>query len=89
MRQFTYTYLAIFTLKHKEIIVEFPDFPRAKTSGDSYEDALSMARESLEFQIFDLEDEGISLPKPSQLCDISVYKNQFIFPVKAYMNLVH
>jgi predicted RNase H-like HicB family nuclease len=45
--------------------VSFPDLPGCHTEGDNLEEALAMAKEALGLHLYNLEEDGYEIPKPS------------------------
>ncbi|MFO0109582.1 MAG: type II toxin-antitoxin system HicB family antitoxin [Alphaproteobacteria bacterium] len=74
--------------KKSDFGVSFPDFPGCITAGKTVDDAKDMAQEALSGHVAAMLDEGLSLPAPSNLEDVSNdndYKNAaayFIVSVK-------
>ena len=50
------------------VLVAFPDVPEAIAAGETEEEALSRAPEVLEMILEYYIDEGLPLPKPSDIC---------------------
>ena len=83
-----YIYPALFEYEDgQEIAVIFP-YLNAATSGFDEEDALNSARELLGLVLYGLEEDGESIPIPSNLKDIRCNKNQRTVLVDAYMPAV-
>lgn len=83
-----YVYSAIF--EHCEeggYYIEFPDFEGCFTDGEDLQQALYMARERLEIELFDYEEEGKNVPIATRPEDITVKQGQFVTPVTANMDL--
>ena len=80
-----YFYPAIFTYEEgKEIAVVFPDLNCA-TSGEDDTDALLSARELLSGRLVLMEQEGITIPPPTDLSMVESMKNERVVLVDAYM----
>ena len=71
----------------KEYSIYFPDLDVA-SSGLNEKDALFSARELLGTVIFGLEEDGEIIPKPSDISDIKVKKNEFVTLIDVYMPAV-
>jgi predicted RNase H-like HicB family nuclease len=56
--------------KKSDFGVSFPDFSGCITAGTTVDDAKDMAQEALEGHVALMQDEGMSLPPPSNLEDI-------------------
>ena len=66
--------------------VTFPDLKGCITEGDTLEEALHMAKEALELYLYNLEDDGDSIPISSLPNNIRLEdKNSFISLVEAWM----
>lgn len=79
-----YFYPATFTYEPgEEIAVVFPDLDVA-TSGEN-DDALLSARELLGCVMFGLEEDGVEIPTPSRLDQISAADNEQVVLVDVYM----
>ncbi|MCD8218931.1 MAG: type II toxin-antitoxin system HicB family antitoxin [Ruminococcus sp.] len=69
-------YPAIFTRCENEYVVDIPDFDIA-TEGKDLADAIDMARGAINLMGITWEDEGKSIPAPSDLCGIALADGQF------------
>lgn len=45
--------------------VTFPDLPGCITEGDDFEEAARNAKEALELHLYGMEEEGMTIPKPT------------------------
>ena len=80
-----YYYPAILSYEQgEEISVDFPDL-KVATSGLDDDDALNCARELLGITILGMEDDGIKLPEPTSLKEISLKKNERAILADVYM----
>ena len=50
------------------VLVAFPDVPEAIAAGDNEDEALSRAPEMLEMVLGYYVEEGIPIPKPTDIC---------------------
>lgn len=57
--------------------VSFPDFPGCITAGDTFDDAMAMAKEALGFHAEGMLEDGETLPKPSSFEEIKTNKDGF------------
>jgi predicted RNase H-like HicB family nuclease len=57
--------------------VSFPDFPGCITAGDSFDEAMAMAKEALGFHAEGMLEDGQKIPKPSSFADIKANKDGF------------
>ena len=73
-----YIYPAVFEKEKDGYSVFFPDLTGCQTQGDSLEEALAMAKDALALYIFDIEEEHLEIPTPSNPTTIKLEKNQFI-----------
>ncbi|HBG1246771.1 TPA: type II toxin-antitoxin system HicB family antitoxin [Clostridioides difficile] len=62
--------------------VNFYDFSNIITCGDNLEKAFLMAEDALKLELFDLYSDGLEIPKPTQLNNISTKENQTAILVK-------
>ena len=60
-----YMYYAVFTQEKDYRDITFPDLTGCITFGDNLEEALYMSKDALEGYLLVLEDEKMSIPKPS------------------------
>ena len=70
-----------------EYSIFFPDLDVA-SSGLDEKDAILSARELLGTVIFGLEEDGEKIPKPSDISDIKVKKDEFVTLIDVYMPAV-
>lgn len=70
-----------------EYSIYFPDLDVA-SSGLDEKDAILSARELLGTVIFGLEVDGEKIPKPSDISDIKVKKDEFVTLIDVYMPAV-
>lgn len=62
----TYVYPAVLTREQVGgFSVEFPDLPGCLTCGDTLEETLTMAREAMSLHLYGMEEDGDSIPEPS------------------------
>ena len=67
-----YAYPAIFTEEDGGLYsVEFPDIAGCVTCGDSLPDAIEMAEDALCLMLYDMEEEGETIPTPSNIKDLA------------------
>lgn len=53
--------------------VTFPDLPGCVTCGETYEEAIEMAKEVLDLWLEVMRDDNIEIPKPSILSPVFTY----------------
>ncbi|MGL4761849.1 MAG: type II toxin-antitoxin system HicB family antitoxin [Sarcina sp.] len=83
-----YRFLAVFTKSEESYEVEFPDIENCFTFGESFDEVIKNAKDVLGLILFDMEEDKIEIPKPSDPLEIKINKNQFLMPVEVYMPLV-
>lgn len=80
-----YFYPAVFTYAEgQEIAVTFPDLDAA-TSGTDQNDALLSARELLGCVLFGMEEDGETIPSPSELKSLKLEENETCQLVDVFM----
>ena len=80
-----YFYPAVFTYEPgQEIAVVFPDLDCA-TSGETDDEALLSARELLGAVLYGLEQDGETIPAPTELRDVTLETNERAVLVDVYM----
>ncbi|MGX7078669.1 type II toxin-antitoxin system HicB family antitoxin [Gemella parahaemolysans] len=70
-----YRYYSVFTQEKDYIDITFPDLKGCITFGDNLEQALHMSKEALEGYLLVLEDEKMSIPKPSTYQELQAKLN--------------
>ncbi|MBP1935111.1 putative RNase H-like HicB family nuclease [Ammoniphilus resinae] len=80
-----YIYPSIFDYADDGISVEFPDLPGCLTCGNTEEEALRMAKEALALQLYGMEQEGETIPDPTQVKLLRVEDNQAVVLVEVWM----
>ena len=70
-----YRYYSGFTQEKDQIDITFPDLKGCITFGDNLEQALHMSKEALEGYLLALEDEKMSIPKPSTYQELQAKLN--------------
>jgi predicted RNase H-like HicB family nuclease len=55
--------------------VSFPDFPGCISAGDTFDEAIAMAKEALGFHAQGMMEDGLDIPKPSTFEKIRVDKD--------------
>nr|DAV86949.1 MAG TPA: hypothetical protein [Caudoviricetes sp.] len=76
-----YVFPAIFLKEDDGYSVKFPDIDGAFTCGETFEEALLMAKDCLELNLDTIEE----IPKISELDTIKLKKNEYIVMVQADM----
>ncbi|CCC85673.1 uncharacterized HTH-type transcriptional regulator ydcQ [Paenibacillus polymyxa M1] len=84
-----YIYPAIFEKGEvKGYTVTFPDLPGAITEGDDMSEALRMAKECLELQLFGLEEDNEVIPPASDPASIQLPPDSFITLIEIRMGTI-
>lgn len=74
-----YVYPAIFTKENSgQYYIVFPDFEACFTQGDDMQDGLFMANDVLCLTLYGMEENGESIPVPSDPLKIKAGDNEFI-----------
>ena len=81
-------YPAILTYADDGISIEFPDLPGCLPCAGSTEEALKNAKEALELHLYGMEEDGDEIPKPTNIKEIRLDKNQVVILVEVWMGLV-
>ena len=72
-----YTYAAVFRPEEKCFSIFFPDIKMGATQGDDITDGLEMAHDFLVGAMIMLEDEGLEIPKVSDISDLLLENGAF------------
>lgn len=83
-----YIYPAILTYADDGISIEFPDLPGCLPCAGGTEEALKNAKEALELHLYGMEEDGDEIPKPTDIKEIKLGKNQVVILVEVWMALV-
>lgn len=84
-----YIFPAIFEPgEEKGYCITFPDLPGCITEGDTLEEAFNMAKEALELHLYSMEEDGDTIPSPTEPSKIKINNNSFITLVEAWMPLI-
>ncbi len=74
INKFSSDYVAIITPDIESgYNVTFPDLPGCVTCGDTYEEAIEMAKEALDLWLEVMRDDKIEIPRPSRLSPVFTY----------------
>ncbi len=74
-----YAYPALFKQESSgHYSVDFPDIDGCITSGNSLPDAIEMAEDALCLVLYDMEEEGDTIPAPSNIKDIPVEADELV-----------
>lgn len=80
-------YPVFLTQANTIVLVEVPDL-EILTEGKDIPDAIEMARDAIELKCVSLEDEGINIPKPSDISTLNVNAGTFAEEGKTIVSLV-
>lgn len=80
-----YSFIAVFDVAEDGISIEFPDLPGCLPCADTMEEALKNAREALGLHLWGLEQDGEEIPKPTQIQNITLEKNQVPAVIEVFM----
>ena len=64
-------------------LVEFPDLPHCITSGETLEEALTMAEDALNLCLWSMEADKEEIPTPSKMLDVKSGEDDIVTLVKA------
>jgi predicted RNase H-like HicB family nuclease len=82
------TYLAVFEVDEKPgISVYFPDVPGCVSCGDTFDQALQMAKEALSLHLYGMEKDGEPLPERSDQIP-GTGAGDMVVPVTVYPDMV-
>ena len=73
-----YVYPAVFTEEDCGYSINFPDLPNCFTSGETLGEGIQMANDVLCLTLYEMEQKGETIPRPSSIYDIPVEKNEFV-----------
>ena len=74
-----YSYPAVFTPEDNGAYsINFPDLEGCYTCGDSLDDGILMAEDILSFVLYNYENEGKMIPRPSIPSEISLEEKELI-----------
>ena len=71
-----FVYPAIFHKEDETYWVEFPDLSGCFTNGSTLEETMEMAKEALGLYLVSLEENGQTIPEPSNIADILTDEGQ-------------
>ena len=80
-------YPTIFTPVEDMILVEVPDM-EIITQGETYPEAIGMARDAIGLMGITMEDSGENIPEPSDISQIEANKGAFAEEGKGYISFV-
>lgn len=73
-----YAYPAIFTKEECGYSIRFPDFESCYTSAENTVEGLEMANDVLCLTLYEMEQRGAEIPKPSEVNAITHDNNEFV-----------
>jgi predicted RNase H-like HicB family nuclease len=80
-----YIFPAIFSYDDDGIAISFPDLPGCNTCGNDQDEAIEMAKDALAGHLSCLEDDGDSIPTPSDFRDLKPEQDEAVVIVEAWM----
>lgn len=80
-----YIYFAILEEYEEGVSVTFPDLPGCVTHGNNAAEAAKNAEQCLALHLCGMEEDGDSIPKPSEISDIKLKKGEALLMVDAFM----
>ena len=80
-----YIFPAIFNYAEDGISISFPDVEGCLSCADTDEEAVQMAEEALGLHLYEMEQDGESIPEPSRGDAIKTASNERIFLVDVWM----
>ena len=72
-----YAYPAVFSPEGDSYSVSFPDLEGCYTCGDDLTDAVSMAADALALMLWDMEEDGRTIPAPSHPDELTLSEGEF------------
>lgn len=79
-----YVYPAIFVPEENGMYsVFFPDIDGCTTYGNDLPHAIEMANDSLSLMLYDMEEDGVKIPAPTPLKEVTVEGNAFVTYISA------
>lgn len=73
-----YIFPAVFTRDDRFYVVNFPDIEGCCTQGEDLQDAFDMASDVLCLVLYDYEENGRTIPQPSDVKKIKVNGDEFV-----------
>lgn len=80
-----YQFPAIFESDNDGISIFFPDLPGCLPCADNMTEAFKNAREALQLHLYGMEEDGESIPAPSNPADLPLEKGQYLTMIDAWM----
>lgn len=81
-----YHYIAVLEYAESGSIgVYFPDLPGCVSVADTTEKAIENAKEALSLHLYGMEEDGDDIPKPSELPQIKLNKNEIPTLIEVFM----
>lgn len=68
--------------------VDFPDLPGCVSAGNTIEEAFIMASEGLSLHLFGMQEDGDSIPPPSDPAKVKAERGEFVSLIEARPDLV-
>ncbi|MDR1378343.1 MAG: type II toxin-antitoxin system HicB family antitoxin [Synergistaceae bacterium] len=80
-----YIFPAVFSYDSDGVAVSFPDLPGCNTCGNDQEEAIEMAKDALAGHLSCLEDDGDTIPSPSDFRTIHTEGDEALVVIEAWM----
>lgn len=81
-----YEYIAVLDYSNgKTVGVYFPDLPGCITCEDNAQNAVKSAKEVLQLHLYGMEEDGDTIPAPSELKNIKLKKDELPVLIDVYM----
>lgn len=73
-----YVFPAVFRKEEKGYYIYFPDLEACFTQGNDLQDGLDMAKDVLCMTLYDMEESGEAMPKPSDPAELKTGAGEFV-----------
>jgi predicted RNase H-like HicB family nuclease len=83
-----YAYPAILNYADDGISITFPDLPGCLPCANDTEEAIANAREALGLHLWEMEQDGDSIPEPSEIVKLKYKKTEIPLLVEVFMPAV-
>ncbi len=80
-----YAFPAIFHYANDGISIEFPDLPGCLPCASSDDDAFKNAKEALGLHLFGMEQDGDTIPLPSQVTSLKFGEGEIVAMIDVFM----
>jgi len=87
MKKETYMFPSIFTIKHDEISIVFPDLEGCLLCANTFDEAIKNAKVAMALHLISMEEECTKIPTPTDSKDIGLESNQIIMLIRVNIPL--